>query len=286
MLAAQLDKLRTETLGQLKADGVEYEARIEALDKLERPKPLRDFTYDLFDAYRLVHPWAADHNIEPKSVARDLFERSMSFGDYVAHYGIARSEGLLLRYLSDAYKGLVQTVPEDSKTEDLEDLTEWLGELVRQVDSSLLDEWERLRHPEDLVVEAGPPAAREWTAAAHGQCPGVSGHGTKRVLPHRRTGRPPAVVGPGRTGQPVVGGALGGSHGAVFRGERLAGNGRRGPCGAPCFKSRRAPGRWRVRQVLDDPEGAHEWGLLVEVDLAASDAEGAPVVQPIGIERL
>jgi hypothetical protein len=285
VLAAQLDRLRSETLGQLKADGVEYEARIEALDKLERPKPLRDFTYDLFDAYRIAHPWAADDNIEPKSVGRDLFERSMSFGGYVAHYGIARSEGLLLRYLSDAYKGLVQTVPEDSKTEDLEDLTAWLGELVRQVDSSLLDEWERLRHPEDLVVEAGPrplesgplpltanarafrvmvrnecfrivelAARRRWSDLAELDSQWSAAHWEAAMAPFFEENDSLETGVPARSG-------------SLFQVETL-------------------PGRWRVRQVLDDPEGAHECGLLVEVDLAASDAEGAPVVQPIGIERL
>ncbi|MGH8921915.1 MAG: DUF3516 domain-containing protein, partial [Actinomycetes bacterium] len=144
VLSAQLDRLRTETITRLKAEGVEFEARMEALDQLEHPKPLREFTYDLFDRYRLRHAWAADYNIAPKSVARDLYEQAMSFGEYVAHYGLARSEGLVLRYLSDAYRGLQRSVPSELKTDELEDLTEWLGELVRQVDSSLLDEWEAL----------------------------------------------------------------------------------------------------------------------------------------------
>ena len=112
VLIAQLDRVKTEAMAALKAAGVEYEERIEALDKLEYPKPLRDWTYDLFDAYRIAHPWAADFTIRPKSVARDLFERAMTFSEYVAHYGLTRSEGLVLRYLSDVYKGLVRTVPE------------------------------------------------------------------------------------------------------------------------------------------------------------------------------
>ena len=121
-----------------------------------------------------------DHNIRPKSVARDLFERAMTFAEYVGHYGLARSEGLLLRYLTDAYKGLVQNVPEDAKTDELLDLTEWLGELVRQVDSSLLDEWERLRHPDDDAgaaagrgPRAGRRARRRAPAGRHRQRPGV-----------------------------------------------------------------------------------------------------------------
>ena len=130
------------------------------LDKLEHPKPLREFIYGLFNAYAAEHPWVVDHTIRPKSVARDLYERAMTFSDYIAYYGLERSEGVVLRYLTDAYKGLVQNVPEDAKTDDLLDLTEWLGELVRQVDSSLLDEWEALRHPDvDDEVDGADPAA-------------------------------------------------------------------------------------------------------------------------------
>ena len=103
--------------------------------------------------YRRSQPWVADHPLAPKSVVRDMWERAMTFADYVQHYGLARSEGTLLRYLSSGYKALVQTVPESAKTDELYDLTEWLGELVRQVDSSLLDEWEALAHPEVLVDE-------------------------------------------------------------------------------------------------------------------------------------
>ena len=197
ILAAQLDHLKGEVVAQLKSEGVEYDERMAELDKLEYPKPLRDFTYDLFDAYRLHHPWVADHNIRPKSVARDLFERAMGFADYVAHYGITRSEGLLLRYLSDAYKGLTQSVPEDDKTDELLDLTEWLGELVRQVDSSLLDEWERLRLPVDDLVTTGRPATRPGRRSTTApppitrQPPGVPGHGAqRRVPPGRAGGRP------------------------------------------------------------------------------------------------
>src|SRR5580693_5586017 len=93
-------------------------------------------------------------------IVRDMYERSMSFAEYVAHYGTARSEGLLLRYLSDAYKALEQNVPEETKSQDLRDVSEWLGEMVRQVDSSLLDEWELLSHPErvqEALARGGRP---------------------------------------------------------------------------------------------------------------------------------
>jgi hypothetical protein len=160
VIAAQLWKRKTEVIDELKAAGVEYEERMAVLDTVEHPKPLRDLTYELFDAYRARHPWVADHNVRPKAVARDLYERAMSFAQYVDHYGLARSEGLLLRYLTDAYKAMVQNVPEDAKTDEVYDLTEWLGEVVRQVDSSLLDEWEQLRAGvEPAAVELRLPEA-------------------------------------------------------------------------------------------------------------------------------
>ena len=114
----QLERLRTETLARLKEEGMEYEERMEVLRELEHPKPLADFLYEVFDDYRARHPWARDHNVHPKSIVRDMYERSMSFAEYVAHYGLTRSEGCLLRYLSDAYKALVQNVPEDLKSHD------------------------------------------------------------------------------------------------------------------------------------------------------------------------
>ena len=133
--------------GRMKAEGMEYEERMAELEKITHPKPLAELLEPMFDVYRERHPWVAEHPLAPKSVARDLCERAMDFGEYVRFYNLARSEGTVLRYLSDVYKTLLRTVPEDAKTDELVDLIEWLGELVRQVDSSLLDEWEALLDP-------------------------------------------------------------------------------------------------------------------------------------------
>ena len=330
VLAAQLDKARADVISRLKAEGVEYEERMAVLDKVEYPKPLRELTYELFDAYRVVHPWAADHNIAPKSVVRDMYERAMGFADYVAHYGVARSEGLVLRYLTDAYKALVQAVPEDAKTEDLLDVTAWLGELVRQVDSSLLDEWERLRHPESLLAAAsagpgtgvgpagpgtgvgpvgpgtgvgpaGPSAPRPWSSAA--------GAGSSNV-----TADPPPVTANRRAFRVMVRnaafrrvelaavrdwGALGvldgdagwdaGRWEAAMAGylaeHALVGTGADARAAA-LFQVSEGPDVWGVRQVLDDPDGFREWAIVASVDLAASDAAGAPALRPVAVERL
>jgi hypothetical protein len=145
VLRAQLDKLKGETVARLKAEGVEYEARMEELEKLEHPKPLGDFIYDSFNAFARKHPWVGQENIRPKSVARDMVERFCSFHDYVRDYGLERSEGVLLRYVSQAYKALVQTVPERFRSDEVADVADHLRTMLRSVDSSLLDEWESLR---------------------------------------------------------------------------------------------------------------------------------------------
>ncbi|MYJ13263.1 MAG: DUF3516 domain-containing protein, partial [Acidimicrobiia bacterium] len=144
VIAAQVERLRSDLLGELKAQGVPYEERMERLAAVEHPKPLRDFLYGSFDIFRRHHPWVEGDNVRPKSIAREMRERAMTFGEYVNHYGLKRSEGLLLRYLSDAYRALIRNVPADLRTAELDELTDWLGALVRGVDSSLLDEWERL----------------------------------------------------------------------------------------------------------------------------------------------
>ena len=147
----------------MKADGIEYEERMELLEDVTYPQAAgraarRRPTRSTGGATR----GSPTTSCRPKSVVRDMYERAMTFAEYVAFYGLARSEGLVLRYLADAYKALRQTVPDEARTEELDDLIEWLGELVRQVDSSLLDEWERLREPADdgrrpSAWTSGPP---------------------------------------------------------------------------------------------------------------------------------
>src|SRR4051794_31688214 len=162
VLSAQRQKARGEAVAAMKSEGIEYEQRMELLEDVTHPRPLRELLEAAYETYRRGHPWVADYELKPKSVVRDMYERAMTFTEYVSFYGLSRSEGLVLRYLADAYRALRQTVPEDARTEELTDLLEWLGELVRQVDSSLLDEWERLRNPGAVPAEVRlddkPPA--------------------------------------------------------------------------------------------------------------------------------
>jgi len=275
VLSAQLFKARGEAVAAMKAEGIEYDERMDLLEAVTYPRPQADLLEAAYNIYKQGHPWVADHELAPKSVARDMYERAMTFAEYISFYGLARSEGLVLRYLADAYKAMRQTVPEEAKTEELTDLIEWLGELVRQVDSSLIDEWERLRNP---VEEAA----------------------------HLAADRPPAVTGNKRAFRVLV-------RNALFRRVELAalrrweelgdldgedgwdgeawaealgpyyaehdeigtGANARGPAMLIIEES---PGLWSARQIFDDPEGDHDWGFSATVDLAASDEAGVAVI--------
>jgi len=145
ILRRQLDRLKDRAIARMKADGVEYEQRMEELEKLEYPKPLRDFVYDTFNAFADRHPWVGEENIRPKSIAREMFETVKSFQEYVLEYDLERSEGLLLRHLNSVYKVLSQTVPDATKTDEVLEIEWFFKSLVRGVDASLAEEWERMR---------------------------------------------------------------------------------------------------------------------------------------------
>jgi len=287
VLLAQQFRARGEAVAAMKAEGIEYEERMELLEDVTWPKPLAELLEAAYDIYAEGHPWVTEHELRPKSVARELYELAMTFTEYVGFYRLAPVEGLVLRYLADAYKALRRTVLEEARTEELADLTEWLGELVRQVDSSLLDEWEQLVHPDDadsstarLSVDAGPPpvtantrafrvlvrnalfrrvelaALRRWDDL--GDLDADSGWDAQRWE---------SAMGPYFAEHDEVG------TGAAARGPAL-------------LQIEQEPDIWRVRQVLDDPAGDHDWAITVEVDLRASDAEGVAVVRVVDVGAL
>ncbi|HEV7897553.1 MAG TPA: DUF3516 domain-containing protein [Planosporangium sp.] len=277
VLSAQQFKARGEAVAAMKAEGIEYEARLELLDNVTYPKPLAELLDAAYEMYRRGHPWVADHELAPKSVVRDMYERAMTFVEYVGFYGLTRSEGLVLRYLADAYKALRQTVPEDAKTEELIDLEEWLGELVRQVDSSLIDEWERLRNPTDdpaaTASAAEPPAVTRNVRAF-------------RVLVRNALFRRVELAALRRYDQLGELDAEDGWDASAWA-EALepyfdeyddlgTGPEARGPALLAIDQQR---DRWVVRQTFDDPAEDHDWGISAEVDLAASDETGAAVVR-------
>ncbi|WP_422774319.1 DEAD/DEAH box helicase [Plantactinospora sp. WMMC1484] len=283
VLAAQQFKARGEAVAAMKADGIEYEARLELLDEVTHPKPLAELLDAAYEMYRRGHPWVADYELRPKSVVRDMYERAMTFVEYVGFYGLSRSEGLVLRYLADAYRALRQSVPEDAKTEELIDLIEWLGELVRQVDSSLIDEWERLRNPAEeatVVVDEKPPAVTGNVRAF-------------RVLVRNALFRRVELAALRRFDEL---GTLDAEEGwdadawadalePYFEAYDEIGTGpaARGPALLMIEQGR---DRWTVRQIFDDPDGDHDWGISAEVDLAASDAAGTAVLRVTEVGQL
>src|SRR3954470_16754284 len=134
VLMAQAYKARGEAVAEMKADGIEYDERMELLESVTYPMPLAEPLKQALRLYRETHPWVLESDLSPKSVVRDMYESGRTFTEFVSFYGIARSEGLVLRYLSNAYRALRQTVPERVKTDELDDIIEWLGETVRQID--------------------------------------------------------------------------------------------------------------------------------------------------------
>jgi hypothetical protein len=160
VLMAQQHAARGEAIAEMKADGLEYDERMALLEEITWPQPLRELLEALYETYRQTHPWLPDDALGPKSVVREMWEDGMGFTDLVGRYQLARSEGLVLRYLTDAYRTLRQTVPEAHRAPEVEDVINWLGETVRQTDSSLLDEWEALSDPDHVpsaVAHHEPP---------------------------------------------------------------------------------------------------------------------------------
>ncbi|MEQ3549294.1 DUF3516 domain-containing protein [Pseudonocardia nematodicida] len=281
VLAAQQNKARGEAVAAMKAEGLEYEERMARLEEVTHPKPLDELLHAALETYRRGAPWIADAVLSPKSVVRDMSERAMTFTEYVSHYQLARSEGLVLRYLADAYRALRQTVPEHARTEELTDLIEWLGELVRQTDSSLLDEWEKLAAGVDESGEVTPPGAEVAVSPA-----GVTGNPRAfRVMVRNALFRRVELAALGRYDQL---GELDADAGWTAQRWREAfdpyfevhdrigfGPEARGPA---LFDLTEEADRWLVRQVLDDPAGDRDWAITAEIDLAASDEAGEAVL--------
>jgi hypothetical protein len=293
ILRRQLDRIKDEAIARMKAEGLEYEQRMAELEKLEYPKPLRDFIYDTFNAFADEHPWVGQENIRPKSVARDMYEQFRSFDEYVLDYDLERSEGLLLRHLNSAYKVLAQTVPDQLKTPDVVEMELYLRALLRRVDSSLEDEWRRMRDP-SLQVEAAPGAradqprrgepgaVSDWTRDARAFTAAIR---TEIFTFLRAWARgadeaalaalgPPAADRPAWTpaGLRAATEAYRAEHGAV-RFDPEARNLRH-------THVTPAPGgrAWRVQQILVDPDLLNDWLADFVVDLDASRDGERPVM--------
>nr|WP_202025641.1 DEAD/DEAH box helicase [Rhodococcus sp. MS16] len=282
VLMGQQHFARGEAVAQMKADGIEYEERMELLEEVTWPKPLAELLFPAFEMYRGGHPWITEFALSPKSVVRDMIERAMTFAELISHYGLTRSEGLVLRYLADAYRALRQTVPTEARTEELEDIIEWLGELIRQVDSSLLDEWESLTDPgaeaDTEEVAFGADIPRPISANPRAFRVMVRNAMFRRIdLASRRQWNELENLDDGIDAAEWEEQLL-----PYFEEYSSIGTGpsARGPA---LFQVVEEGEFWRVRQVLEDPEGDHGWALLGVVDIPESDALGEIVFDELSI---
>ncbi len=282
ILNQQEYKARGEAVAAMKRDGVEYEERMELLEGVTWPKPLEELLAQSFEVFASSQPWVRDFELSPKSVVRDMFERAMSFAEFVNFYQLARSEGLVLRYLSDAYRAIRQTVPAEARTDELIDIIEWLGELVRQVDSSLVDEWTAMVDPSAALPEDGapvvPPAPPSILTNRRAFTVLVRNELFRRVQLAALQDDDALVALDPDAGWPEVLDRYYDEHDQILTG---------GPARSPHLcEITEGSTAWRVEQTLDDPEGDHDWRIRAEVDLAASVEEGAAVVRVVEVVRL
>jgi superfamily II RNA helicase len=295
VLMAQLSRVKDEAMAAMKAQGMEYEERMEELEKLEWPKPNRDFIYETFNAFSDKHPWVGEENIAPKSVAREILERFCSFHDYVRDYGLQRSEGVLLRYLSDAFRTFNQTVPARFRTPEVEDLLASLGGLVRTVDSSLLEEWEEMRtggaEPAPIVPTRAPrprdPAADPRAFAARIR---VELHRLLGALARRDWDEALSAIrqNPASDAPEWTTDKLSAELAPYFQehakiditpAARNPHNTTLSPLG---------PRLWEAQQRLVDPEGDEDFAIHVRVDLTAplpAGQESAPLIELMRVGR-
>ncbi|WP_018158042.1 DEAD/DEAH box helicase [Demetria terragena] len=294
VLMAQRHKARGIAIGEMKTDGMEYEDRMEALEEITWPQPLAELLEATFETYRSGQPWVADNDLSPKTVVREMYENAWTFGDLIKQYELARSEGIVLRYLTDAYRTLRQTVPDRHRTEELDDLIEWLGETVRQTDSSLLDEWEALSHPgeadDQTRIEPKKGPAYSSTAGFRVQVRNAMFRRVQLAARHdihelaaldrsaaTATDPPTEIVMDESAWHEDI------SAYEAEHDEMGTGSSARGPA---LLRIDKKPDVWEIRQVIEDPEGDGDWGIDAQVPLAASDEVGTAIVVVLGLNRL
>jgi len=298
ILRRQLDKLKDRKVAEMKAEGLDYDHRMAELEKMEYPKPLRDFVYMTFNAFADRHPWVGEEAIRPKSIAREMFEGFRSFSDYVQEYDLERAEGLLLRHLNSVYKALSQTVPDGVKTDAIREIELYLRDMLRQVDSSLMEEWERMRDPSYVAGASGPemrPPRPEEPFDVTRDTKAFTAAIRTRLFAFLRSwsiGSDEAAVAlldasVDRDGAPWTVARLRSlreAHRLEHGGLRLDPEARNLRHTSVLVAEDRSS--WRVQQMLIDPAGINDWVAEVDVDLTASRVTGEPVVQLVRLGGL
>jgi hypothetical protein len=291
ILRKQLDKVKDRRMAEMKMEGLEYEQRMEELEKLEYPKPNREFVYSTFNEFAARHPWVGEENIRPKSIVREMFEEFRSFGDYIKLYELQRAEGVLLRHLNSVFKVLAQTVPDTAKNDQLREMELYLGTMIHQVDSSLLDEWEKLRDPNyraGETKEVRPPGAEEAAADITRDAKAFTATIRNRIFTFLRglviEDYEEALAGlnspADADSQPWTAERLRVAFDAYHVEHQYL-------CLDPNARNIRhtyvVPAEdkknWRVQQMLVDPDGNNDWVADFEVDLAESRKLGEPFLR-------
>jgi hypothetical protein len=298
ILRKQLDKLKGQKVAEMKMAGLEYDERMEELEKLEYPKPNREFVYSTFNAFADKHPWVGQENIKPKSIAREMFESFRSFSDYIRDYELQRAEGVLLRHLNSVFKVLAQTVPDAAKNDAVREMELYLGTMIRQVDSSLLDEWEKMRDPSYQRAEAKevrPPGAEEAAADVTRDTKAFTAAVRNRIFSFLRG----LVIGDWQSAVDAFPSADPGA-GEPWPAERLRLSmdqyykDHQHLCLDPNARNVRhtyvIPAEdkrtWRVQQMLVDPQEHNDWVAEFEVDLGRSREASEPVLRLVRVGSL
>jgi len=294
ILRKQLDKVKGHAIAEMKMQGLDYNQRMEELEKLEYPKPNRDFIYSTFNAFADRHPWVGQENIRPKSIAREMFEEFRSFSDYIKLYELQRAEGVLLRHLSNVYKALKQTVPDSAKNDTVREMELYLHTMLAQIDSSLLEEWEKMRdpnyRPRGETPEIRPPGAEEAAADITRDPKAFTAAIRNRIFTFLRA----LVSGDFETALASLSAesAVPSPDEAPWTADRLrialeayyvehericldpAARNLQHTYVTPSEDKR----HWRVQQMLIDPGEANDWVAEFDIDLAQSRTAGEPIL--------
>ncbi len=285
ILKGQLDRIRRDTLAELKAEGVDYQDRMAILDEIEVPKPLAEILEPSFDHFVEAHPWLRGGFLEPKSIVRDMLEQAMGFSQFVGYYSLARAEGSLLRYLTDVFRALTHNVPGDRRTEELAAIIEWLGETIARTDSSLLDEWRTLQglSPSDFADEELPDLDRPFSENTKVFTAEVRNALFHRVLlaeraAYQELGRLDGDSGFDAAAWETAIEDFYDEYGDL----RIDGKAR----GREYITIEPGSQVWTVRQVLADPEDNRDWAIDAEVDVEASDLAGEIVLRILRVGEI
>ena len=282
ILKAQQRQARDVAIQEMKEEGLEYEDRMERLQEVTYPMPMGDMLAEAFDRYRRDVPWANDYEIHPKSVLRDMVETASDFNGYISRYGISRSEGTLLRYLSDAYRALDRTVPEEYLDERLEDIVSWLGLIVRSVDSSLVDEWEaagRTDSDQGSGLDAAPPSQDDQVVGDRRGLTVLVRNAMFQRVELVANDRPERLAeldsdwGYGLRAWQDTLDDLYEAHDEI----RTDAQARSTDYFSIDEQGESRNHTWKVRQIFDDVEGDHDWGIAGIVDLDATQESGQVV---------